>query len=92
MPNIEVILNYFFGTTTVISTFIAWKSRKSEIKKAEASALENIQSVYDKFTEQTEKRFIEMQKVMDSQTTEIRSLKDALINYQNKCQMCSSNK
>jgi cytochrome c556 len=92
MPNIEVILNYFFGTTTVISGYIAYKSRNSDIKKNEATALESIQSVYDKFTEQTEKRFLEMQKVIDNQTTEIRSLKDALVNYQKKCQMCSSNK
>lgn len=89
MPNIEILLNYLFGTTTVISTFIAWKSRNSDIKKNEATALESIQSVYDKFTEQTEKRFLEMQKVIDNQTTEIRSLKNTLIDYQKKCQFCA---
>ena len=35
MPLSE-ILNYFFGSTTLVAIFIAWKTRKAEIKKMEA--------------------------------------------------------
>lgn len=45
MPPIEILLNYFLGSTTLVSVYIAWKSRKSELKKTEASALEAIDSI-----------------------------------------------
>ena len=32
------ILNYFLGSTTLVSIYLAWKSRKSSIKQAEATA------------------------------------------------------
>lgn len=35
MPLSE-ILNYLFGSTTLVAIFIAWKTRKAEIKKMEA--------------------------------------------------------
>jgi hypothetical protein len=89
MPSIEILLNYVLGSTTLASTFIAWKSRNSEIKKAEASALENMQSVYDKFTAQTEQRFEQMQKIIDTQSEEIRALKGALLNSKSKCTECA---
>ncbi|HLF53536.1 hypothetical protein [Flavobacterium sp.] len=96
MP-LEIMLNYLLGSTTLVSIYIAWSSRKSEIKKAEASALENIQSVYDKFTDQTEKRFEQMQKTIDKQTIvikenrdEIKLLNDNLFDYQKKCKMCAN--
>ncbi|MVO09743.1 hypothetical protein GOQ30_11295 [Flavobacterium sp. TP390] len=34
--DIHQILNYFFGSTTIFAIYIAWKSRKAEIKKIEA--------------------------------------------------------
>lgn len=81
MPSIEVILNYVLGSTTVVSIYIAWLSRKSEIKKTEATALESIDSIYNKMSESLEKRFEEMQK-------EIEQLKTELKEYKEKCQNC----
>jgi hypothetical protein len=89
MPSIEILLNYLLGSTTLVSIYVAWKSRNSEIKKAEASALENMQSVYDKFTAQTEQRFEQMQKIIDTQSEEIRALKGALLSSKNKCTECA---
>ena len=39
------------GSTTLISIYIAWRSRNSELKKTEASALEAIDSIYTKALE-----------------------------------------
>jgi hypothetical protein len=38
MPPLEIILNYIFGSTTLVSIYIAWKSRNHELKKSEAQA------------------------------------------------------
>lgn len=81
MPSIEVILNYFFGSTTLISIYIAWKSRKSQLKQTEATALESIDSIYNKMSESLEKRFTDMEK-------EIERLKAELKEYKDKCQNC----
>lgn len=90
MPTITEILNYLLGSTTLASVYVAWKSRKSEIKKAEAGALENMQTVYDKFTEQTEKRFLLMQETIEKQAEEIQTFKNKLEQQLNICQNCKN--
>lgn len=92
MLPIETILNYFLGSTTLISIYIAWRSRNSELKKTEASALEAIDSIYTKMSIVTDKKFEEMQRVIDENTIEIRNLKEQLQEYQRRCDSCLNNK
>lgn len=92
MLPIETILNYFLGSTTLISIYIAWRSRNSELKKTEASALEAIDSIYTKMSIVTDKKFEEMQRVIDENTIEIRNLKEQLQEYQKRCAGCLNNK
>ncbi|MBN9285583.1 MULTISPECIES: hypothetical protein [unclassified Flavobacterium] len=92
MPPIEILLNYFLGSTTVVSIYIAWKSRNSELKKTEASALEAIDSIYTKMSIVTDKKFEEMQRIIDENTVEIRNLKEQLQEYQKRCAQCANNK
>ncbi|ESU18990.1 hypothetical protein FCR2A7T_24000 [Flavobacterium cauense R2A-7] len=92
MLPIETILNYFLGSTTLISIYIAWKSRNSELKKTEASALEAIDSIYTKMSIVTNKKFEEMQRIIDENTIEIRNLKEQLQEYQKRCAGCLNNK
>jgi vacuolar-type H+-ATPase subunit I/STV1 len=89
---IETILNYFLGSTTLISIYIAWKSRNSELKKTEASALEAIDSIYTKMSVVTDKKFEEMQRIIDENTIEIKNLKEQLQEYQKRCSSCLNNK
>ena len=93
------ILNYLFGSTTLVSIYIAYKSRKSEIKKAEASALETIQGVYDKFVSDTDKKFEGMRteiKIVKEENfqfqTMVGNLRSELEQYKSKCVHCSNNK
>lgn len=79
------ILNYLFGSTTLISIFIAWKSRKSSIKQAEATALEGVDAIYQKMVSATDKKFAEMDK-------EIADLKKILTDYIKQCSNCENNK
>ncbi|MCL9806949.1 hypothetical protein NAT51_15540 [Flavobacterium amniphilum] len=92
MLPIETILNYFLGSTTLISIYIAWKSRNSELKKTEASALEAIDSIYTKMSVVTDKKFEEMQRIIDENTIEIKNLKEQLQEYQKRCSGCLNNK
>jgi len=84
MP-LEIILNYIFGSTTLVSIYIAWRSRNSELKKSEASALEGIDSAYDKMVTQVNKQFDKMQK-------RIEELENKLDQYVKQCSECSNNK
>ncbi|MGH2667135.1 hypothetical protein [Flavobacterium sp.] len=92
MLPIETLLNYFLGSTTLVSIYIAWKSRNSELKKTEASALEAIDSIYTKMSIVTDKKFEEMQRIIDENTIEIRNLKEKLQEYQQRCAGCLNNK
>lgn len=88
IEHIMQFLTLFFGSTTFVSLYIAWKSRKSDVKKAEAVALENMQVVYDKFTEQTDRKFEEMQTLINKQSEEIKTLKSQIADYERKCKLC----
>jgi peptidoglycan hydrolase CwlO-like protein len=90
MPPIEILLNYIFGSTTLVSIYIAYKSRKSEIKKAETGALADIGLLYDKFTTQMNNKFDEMQRTIDNQANEIHELKQTIEENQNKCLECKT--
>jgi hypothetical protein len=82
---IAELLNYFFGSTTLISIIIAWKSRKSSIKQAEATALEGVDAIYQKMIAATDKKFAEMDK-------EIANLKQMLTDYITQCSTSENNK
>lgn len=95
---IETLLNYLFGSTTLISIFIAWRSRNSEIKKAEATALEGVDSIYQKMVIATDKKFDELQttiidlkKIIDNQTGQINNLRSEVKKYSDKCKNCKIN-
>ena len=88
IEQITLLLNYILGSTTIISIYIAWKSRKSEVKKAEAIAMENMQTVYDKFTEQTNRKFEEMQSLINKQAEEIKTLKSQIADNEKRCKQC----
>lgn len=92
MPPIETLLNYVLGSTTLVSIYVAWRSRNSEIKKTEASALEAIDSIYTKMSIVTDKKFEEMQRIIDENTIEIKNLKEQLEQYQRRCGACLNNK
>jgi hypothetical protein len=92
MPPIEILLNYFLGSTTLVSIYIAWKSRNSELKKTEASALEAIDSIYTKMSIVTDKKFEEMQRIIEQNTIEIKNLKKQIEEYQKRCAGCSNNR
>lgn len=86
------ILNYFFGSTTLISIFIAWKSRKSAIKQAEATSLESIDSIYNKMSERVDKEIAKYEKIIEKQDTKIEELSKMLNEYVEQCSVCANNK
>jgi predicted RNase H-like nuclease (RuvC/YqgF family) len=94
---ISQLLNYLLGSTTLASIYIAWKSRKSEIKKAEANALETIQLVYDKFAKDTDERIDRLTREISSLRKENEELKNnqkeilkELSDYKKKCDRCKN--
>lgn len=107
MPiTLSLIFNYFFGSTTLIAIYIAWKSRKSSIKQAEATALETIDSIYDKMSTRVDKEMAKYQKIIDKQDekiekqsdeigknrNEIKETNKLLDQYVNQCKTCVNNK
>ncbi len=66
LQDILTILTALFGSTSIFSIYLLWKTRKSEIKKAEATTLDAIDSIYTKMTVATDKKIEEMQKIIDS--------------------------
>ena len=83
--SISEILNYLFGSTTLISIYIAWSSRKSSIKQAEATALEGVDAIYQKMVVATDKKFEEMKRT-------IQELEQKLDGYITQCSTCENNK
>ena len=66
MPTVSIILNYFFGGTALVAIYIAWKSRKSSIKQAEATALLTVDSIYNKMTIRVDKEIEKYEKIIVS--------------------------
>ena len=85
MPSLDwlSLAGMIFGSGGFVALYIAIKTRKSEVKKAEASALETIQAVYDKFVSDTEKKFDELKK-------EIERLEGVVEDYKARCGQCSN--
>lgn len=81
---ISEIFNYFLGSTTIVSIYIAWQSRKSEIKKAETTALQGIQEVYDKFVIQTNAEFEKMKLIIEDQNKKIIELEKIIKSLKNE--------
>jgi cell shape-determining protein MreC len=74
------------GTFGLIISFFAGKKMNSiKEKQADSDALSGIQVVYDKFVEQTNKKFDEMEQ-------EIKVVKSELNQYKQQCSHCSNNK
>lgn len=98
MPLSE-ILTYLFGSTTLVSIYIAWRSRNSELKKSEANALESIDNIYDKMSLRVDKEMEKYQKIIDKQDLnikkqdeEINGIKKLLNQYVSQCSICPNNK
>ena len=86
------ILNYFLGSTTLVSIYLAWKSRKSTLKQAEATALDSIDGIYDKMSIRVDKELEKYQKIIDKQDKKIEDLGKKLKEYVEQCSACSNNK
>ena len=93
-PTITIaeLLNYFLGSTTLVSIYIAWKSRKSAIKQAEASALDSIDGIYDKMSARVDKEIEKYEKIIVKQDKKIDELVLKLKQYVEQCSVCLNNK
>ena len=58
--NFYNILTTIFGGGSLVALFLERKKRQSSAKQEEASALETIQSVYDKFVKDSQNRYLEL--------------------------------
>lgn len=83
---------YVFGTSGLVAFFLAWKTRKSTVKQAEATSLESIDAIYDKMSARVAKELEKYQKTIDKQDEKIKSLESLLNKYINQCQTCANNK
>lgn len=66
LQDLLAILTALFGSTSMFSLYLLWRTRKSEIKKAEATTLDAIDSIYTKMTIATDKKIEEMQNIIDN--------------------------
>lgn len=94
MPPITLteILNYILGSTTLVSIYLAWKSRKSTIKQTEATALESIDTIYDKMSERVDKELEKYQNIIEKQDIKIQTIEKLLGSYIEQCTVCPNNK
>ncbi len=74
------IFNYIFGSTTLVSIYVAWHSRKAQIKTAEATALTSMQVVYDNFVIHTEKELQKLRQTIEKQDIKIKELEKYIKN------------
>lgn len=105
MPLSE-ILNYLFGSTTILAIFIAWKTRKSEIKKIEALSSQEVSrseqeklktadgaiELINKLRETMKEQYEEMKLEMVELKRENKQIKEELNLYKNQCSKCANNK
>ncbi|HRB72443.1 hypothetical protein [Flavobacterium sp. UBA4197] len=92
IENISILLNYFFGSTTVVSIYIAWKSRKASIRKANAeaqkeeiTAISIMSELYDKVSASLKKDYERMQKRIDELEIKVKE-------YETRCKNCQVEK
>lgn len=88
LQDILAILTALFGSTSIFSIYLLWKTRKSEIKKAEATTLDAIDSIYTKMTLATDKKLEEMQILIDGHVKKISELEKQVKEYSKKCSNC----
>lgn len=86
------LLPYLFGTGGFITLYIAWKTRKSTVKQTEATALESIDTIYDKMSARVDKEIEKYQKIIDKQDSKIGKLETLLNEYISQCKTCVNNK
>lgn len=70
------------GLTAVVAAYIAFKTRKAEIEKIEASALQMIKDNYREFVEDNDRM---IQKLRD----ELREVYKRLEEYEKRCKNCA---
>lgn len=99
MPPIEIILNYIFGSTTLVSIYIAWKSRNSELKKSEAQATqEEVKAkkdladleheIYERVLNELNKHLITRDEEITSLKNQVENLKSQVEDYKTICDKC----
>lgn len=91
IQNILSIISAVLGGTNIYAFWLLWKTRKSDIKKTEASALDSIDAIYVKMSASTDKKLDEMQKTIDNQSIEIKELTKSVQDYAKKCANCKIN-
>lgn len=86
------ILNYFFGSTTLVSIYIAWSTRKQQINIAKADAMDKVADVFAKMATLTEKRLDEMLLESEIMRKKHDILERKLDEYITQCRKCENNK
>ena len=85
-------LPYIFGSGGFIALIIAWKTKNATVKQTEATALESIDTIYDKMSARVEKELEKYQKVIDAQDLKIKEMGKKLELYIKQCTGCVNNK
>lgn len=79
---VDILMNNLIGIITALSAVIALiaerRKRNAERKTSEAEALSSMQSVYDKFTADTEKRIRALLDEVQHLRTAVKTLEDDL--------------
>ena len=102
VQSILSILATVLGGTNIYTFWLFWKTRKSDIKKTEATALESIDAIYVKMSASTNAKLDEMQATIDKQgdtiknqseiimgqTIKIENLTKSVQAYAKKCANC----
>lgn len=93
------IVTAVLGGLNIVQLLIMWKSRKSEVKKNEAGALDSIDSIYDKMSARVDKELIKYEKIIEKQDKrilmqdeKIQHLDKNLKEYILQCEICPNNK
>ena len=79
------ILNIFLGGTTLVSSIVAWNSRKAQVLITDSTATQEMQKAYREFVAD------QRQEVADLKL-EVQSLRSELNDYKIKCHACSHNR
>lgn len=77
------ILSLLFGSTTVVSIYVAWTSRKAQVLITESNALQEMQKAYRDFVSDQRAEVEELK-------AEIQKLRQELNEYKSKCKHCKT--
>lgn len=99
MPPLEIILNYIFGSTTLVSIYIAWKSRNADVKKSEAQATQEEikgkkdladleREIYERVLNELNNHLLTRDKEINTLQEIVNDLKKQVEDYKTICDKC----